>query len=383
MIGELVAALPLLIWLYLLLARGGFWRISPPAAQLPPQSGAAKTIVAVIPARDEAAGIGETVKSILQQSYAGSIHIIVVDDGSVDGTASAAAEAAASLGASARLTVITGAPLRAGWTGKLWAMSHGVAAAAALDPDYLLFTDADIHHDPGNIGALVANAETHGRDLVSYMVELPVATFAEKCLIPAFVFFFLQLYPPSWIASPRSKMAGAAGGCMLMRPQALAAIGGLEAIRSQLIDDCALARATKAAGGSIWLGLTRTARSTRGYASFTQIARMISRSAFNQLHHSYLLLTATIIGLGLTYVLPPLLLLSGNPISIALGAGAWALMCIGYAPMVRFYRLTPLWSLCLPAIALFYAAATIHSALQYLLRRGGSWKGRVQDAPLK
>jgi hopene-associated glycosyltransferase HpnB len=382
-IEQLVAALSLLIWLYLLLARGGFWRISPPATQMLPQSGPAKKIVAVIPARDEVAGIGETVRSILQQRYAGAIHIVVVDDGSEDGTASAAAEAAASLGASTRLTVITGAPLRPGWTGKLWAMSQGVAAAAALEPDYLLFTDADIHHDPDNIGTLVGNAETHGRDLVSYMVELPVATFAEKCLIPAFVFFFLQLYPPSWIASPRSRTAAAAGGCMLMRPQALARIGGLEAIRSQLIDDCALARATKAGGGSIWLGLTHSARSTRGYESFTQIGRMISRSAFNQLRHSYLLLTATIMGLGLTYVLPPLLLLSGSPIAMALGAGAWASMCIGYAPMVRFYRLSPLWCLCLPAVALFYAAATAHSALQYLLRRGGSWKGRIQDPPVK
>jgi hopene-associated glycosyltransferase HpnB len=381
-IEQLVAALPLLIWLYLLLGRGGFWRISPPAP-LPPQSGASKKIVAVIPARDEVAGIGDSVQSILQQSYSGSVHIIVIDDGSVDGTASAAAEAAAHLGASARLTVIAGAPLQPGWTGKLWAMSQGVAAAAALEPDYLLFTDADIHHDPGNIGALVSNAETHGRDLVSYMVELPVATFAEKCLIPAFVFFFLQLYPPNWVASARFRTAAAAGGCMLMRPQALVGIGGLEAIRSQLIDDCALARVTKTAGGSIWLGLTCTARSTRGYESFNQIARMISRSAFNQLHHSHLLLTVTIIALGVTYVLPPLLLLSGNPVSIALGAAAWAAMCIGYAPMVRFYRLSPLWSLCLPAVALFYAAATMHSALQYVLRRGGRWKGRVQDLPVK
>ena len=379
MIEHALAALPLLIWLYLLLARGNFWHISRHLAPTLPNNDPTQAIVAIIPARDEAAAIGDSVKSILQQRYSGSIHVIVVDDGSIDGTASAAAEAAASIGASAQLTLIAGAPLRPGWTGKVWAMSQGAAAAAALNPEYLLFTDADIHHDPANIATLVVNAETHGRDLVSYMVELPVATLAEKSLIPAFVFFFLQLYPPQWIASTRYRMAGAAGGCMLMRPQALARIGGLEAIRSQLIDDCALARAAKGSGGSIWLGLTRTARSTRSYASFTQIGHMISRSAFNHLHHSYLLLAATIAGLCVTYVLPPLLLFSGNPVSIALGAGAWALMSICYAPMVRFYRLSPLWSLCLPAIAVFYAAATVHSALQYRLRRGGNWKGRIQD----
>jgi hopene-associated glycosyltransferase HpnB len=373
------AALPLIIWLYLLLARGAFWRIALPAAPALPPSAYTNKIIAVIPARDEVAVIGDTVGSILQQAYGGEIHVIVVDDGSTDGTANAAVATAARLGASTRLTVITGAPLRTGWTGKLWAMSQGVAAAAALEPDYLLFTDADIHHDPGNIVSLVANAEAHDRDLVSYMVELPTASLAEKCLIPAFVFFFLQLYPPKWIASSDSTTAGAAGGCMLMRPRALARMGGLEAIRSQLIDDCALARATKAGGGSVWLGLTHSAHSARGYESFAQIGRMISRSAFHQLRHSYLLLAATTLGLCVTYALPPLLLLSGDPLAITLGALSWALMSAAYVPIIRFYRLSPLWSLSLPVVALFYAVVTIHSALQYQRRRGGIWKGRIQD----
>ena len=382
MIVHVIAIVPLLIWLYLLLARGGFWRVPQQVAAALPNDDQTKKVVAIIPARDEATVIGDTVKSILQQIYGGAIHVIVVDDGSIDGTASAAGEAAANIAAAAGLTIISGAPLPPGWTGKPWAMSQGATAAAALDPDYLLFTDADIHHDPNNIAALVANAEAQDLDLVSYMVELSVMSFAEKFLIPAFVFFFLQLYPPRWIASPRCRTAGAAGGCMLMRPNALARIGGLQAIRSQLIDDCALARTVKAAGGSVWLGLTRTARSMRCYGSFTQIARMISRSAFYQLQHSYLLLGATIVGLGITYVLPPLLLIFGDPLAMALGAVAWALMSIAYAPMVRFYRLSPLWSLGLPAIALFYAGATVHSALQYALRRGGHWKGRVQDLRL-
>jgi hopene-associated glycosyltransferase HpnB len=382
MIAHALAALPLLIWLYLLLARGGFWRTSTQLSPAAPEHDLAAKVVAIIPARDEAAVVGDCVKSILQQSYSGAIHVIVVDDASSDGTAQVAGEAAASIGASARLTVLAGAPLASGWTGKLWAMTQGADAAAAFEPDYLLFTDADIHHRPDNIAALVGHAEAHALDLLSYMVELSVATPAEKFLIPAFVFFFLQLYPPRWIASRRLRTAGAAGGCMLMRPQALALSGGLQAIRSRIIDDCALARRIKAAGGSIWLGLTHTAASTRRYGSLTEIVRMISRSAFYQLHHSYLLLGATIIGLAVTYVLPPLLLVCGDPVSRALGLSAWALMSITYAPMIRFYRLSPLWSLCLPVVAVFYAGATIHSALLYGLRRGGRWKGRNQDLRL-
>jgi hopene-associated glycosyltransferase HpnB len=374
-----LAALSLLIWLYLLLARGGFWRIASDSARSPPALKLTRRVVAIIPARDEAAVIGQAVSSLLQQSYGSLLHVIVVDDGSTDGTASAALEAAERIGAAARLTVVAGAPLRPGWTGKLWAMSQGVAAAVALEPDFLLLTDADIYHQTSNVESLVANAENHRRDLVSYMVELRVATLAEKLLIPAFVFFFFQLYPPKWIASPHAATAAAAGGCMLLRRQMLARIGGLEAIRSQLIDDCALARATKAAGGSVWLQTTRTARSLRPYGSFAEIGRMISRSAFNQLRHSYLLLAATVLALSVTYLLPPLLLFAERPLPIALAAASWALMSGCYAPMVRFYRLSPLWSLCLPAIALFYAAATVHSALQYSLRRGGAWKGRIQD----
>jgi len=375
----LIAAVPALIWLYLLLAHGDFWRISRHFTPAPAQRDLARKIVAIIPARDEAALIGDTVNSLLRQEFAGSVHVIVIDDGSADGTGVAALDEAARLGASAALTVIHGAPVPPGWSGKVWAMAQGVEAAAALDPDYLLFTDADIHHDADNVAALVTLAEAHHRDLVSYMVRLSTTSFAERCLIPAFVFFFFSLYPPAWIASPRRRTAGAAGGCILIRPQALARSGGLQSIRSQIIDDCALARAIKAAGGSLWLGLTRTARSTRPYGTFSQIGRMISRTAFNQLHHSYWLLAATMLGLFCTYLLPALLLLSGQPAPVALGAAAWALMSIGYAPMIRFYGLSPLWSVCLPAIAVFYAAATLCSALQYRLGRGGSWKGRVQD----
>jgi hopene-associated glycosyltransferase HpnB len=373
-----LAAAPLLIWLYLLWCRAGFWRLSQrlpaPHAEVPHAR-----VAVIIPARDEAALIGDSIRSLLQQSYRGQLDVIAVDDGSTDGTAEEAIRAAVEIGAAARLMVLRGAPLPAGWSGKLWAMSQGVEAASGLNADYLLLTDADIHHEPDAVAALVAKAETAHCDLVSCMVELRAQTVAERALVPAFVFFFFMLYPPDWIASRGSRTAAAAGGCMLMRPRALAAIGGLASIRSALIDDCALARATKAAGGDIWLGLTRSARSTRPYGSFAAVGRMISRTAFNQLHHSYLLLAATLAGLGITYVLPPALLLSGDRVSIACGAGAWTLMTIAYGPIVRFYRLPMPWALTLPVVAVFYAAATAHSAMQYALRRGGDWKGRVQD----
>jgi len=379
MILDALAALAVLIWLYLLLARGGFWRVSAQLAQPPVDDDLARAIVAVIPARNEAGVIGDAVRSLLQQNFGGSMHVVVVDDGSTDGTDGAAVQAAAGIGALAQLSVISGAPLPPEWSGKVWAMSQGVVAAARLMPDYLLLTDADIHHAPENVAALLTIAEAQSRDLVSFMVKLRQDTFAEKTLIPAFVFFFLLLYPPAWIARADRRIAGAAGGCILLRPAALERIGGLRAIRSQIIDDCALARAVKDAGGSIWLGLTRSARSIRSYGSFTEIGRMISRTAFNQLRHSYALLIATIAGLILTYLLPPLLLLSGRPVAMILGATGWILMSLAYAPVVRFYRQSPLWSVCLPAIALFYAAATIHSAVQYGLGRGGRWKGRIQD----
>jgi hopene-associated glycosyltransferase HpnB len=374
--AETLGLLSLLTWVYLLLARGGFWRMSAESSAAPASTA---RVVAVIPARDEADLIGDTVHALLQQTHVVPLQVIVVDDASTDGTADAAASAAAAVGASERLTVVRGAPLPVGWSGKLWAMAQGVQAAAPLDADYLLFTDADIHHEADAVAAMVAKAQTGRFDLVSCMVELRTQTLAEKLLVPAFVFFFFMLYPPNWIASPRARTAGAAGGCMLMRPRALGAMGGLETIRSALIDDCALARAAKTSGARIWLGLTRRSRSTRAYGSFGAVGRMISRTAFNQLRHSYLLLGATLAGLCLTYVVPPVLLFSGDPIPMALGAGAWLFMSIVYWPIERFYRLPAPWALTLPAVALFYAAATTHSAVQYALHRGGQWKGRIQD----
>lgn len=374
-----ISIIPVLIWVYLLIARGQFWRVAARRAAVVPAP-AARCVVVLIPARNEARVIGTTVASLARQRFNGFIHLVVIDDDSTDGTGEAAVAAARAAGALPRFTLLRGAALPADWTGKLWALSQGVAAAAELKADYFLFTDADICHGPTSVASLVADAEAHDRDLVSRMVRLSAATSAERLLIPAFVFFFFKLYPPAWVAAPERKLAAAAGGCILIRPEALARAGGLQAIRSKIIDDCALARAVKDSGGRISLELAADTRSLRSYASSTEIGDMISRTAFAQLHHSYLLLAVTLLGLFLTYLLPAGLLLSGDPALVYPGLAALLLMSICYLPMVRFYGLSPLWSLCLPLIALFYAGAVIHSAVQFARGSGGKWKGRAQDA---
>jgi hopene-associated glycosyltransferase HpnB len=375
-----LAAIPVLIWIYLLLARGCFWRISKSLERSSNSEPRTKRVVAVIPARNEAEVIGEAVASLLSQDFPTPLEIVVVDDASTDATAAIAKSAAKRGGAPERLTVIRAKPLIPGWTGKLWALSQGVAAAMARAPDYLLLTDADIRHGKRSVAELIAVAESRGCDLASLMVKLKCETWAEKALIPAFVFFFLMLYPPAWIASDRKRTAGAAGGCILIRPEALRRIGGLASIRSEIIDDCALARAVKRSGGKIWMGLSASTESIRSYGSFAEIGRMISRTAFNQLHHSASILAGTMIGLFVTYLLPPVLLLSGKRLPIAFGAVACFLMAASYLPMVRFYKRSLLWSFSLPAIALFYMGATLHSAFCYWSGKGGKWKDRIQDA---
>jgi len=377
---QAIAAVPVLIWIYLLLGRGAFWRIGVRPPRLAEAPG--RRVVVIIPARNEAAVIGATITSLARQVFDGVIDLIVVDDGSADDTAAVATAAADAAGTLAHFRLIRGSGLPRGWTGKLWALTQGVAAAAQSGADYLLFTDADIHHGLKSVATLVATAEAQQRDLVSHMVKLSTITAVERLLIPAFVFFFFKLYPPAWIAAPRQvhKLAAAAGGCILIRPAALARIGGLQAIRSRIIDDCALARAVKDCGGRICLELSSDSRSLRPYRSAAEIGTMISRSAFAQLNHSYLALTATLLGLFLTYLLPVLLLLAGDAWLVGSGAAALLLMSLCYLPMVRFYGLSPLWSLCLPLIAAFYTGAVIHSAVQYARGSGGRWKGRVQDA---
>jgi hopene-associated glycosyltransferase HpnB len=372
-IAGIAAACAVLVWLYLLLGRGGFWRLNETEISAEP---VASRIAVVIPARNEAETIGQTIASLAAQNFAGPLHIFLVDDHSADGTAEIArASAGPDL-----LDVVAAPPLAAGWTGKTWALAEGVRQAEQFQPDYVLFSDADITHSPGGIAQLVARAEAGGYDLVSWMVRLRSETFAEKALIPAFVFFFLMLYPPAWTGSARHRTAGAAGGCILLRWEALMRMGGIAAIRRELIDDCALANAVKSTGGKVWLGVTSKTESIRGYGTFGEIGRMISRTAFWQLRHSVVLLLGTMVGMFVTYILPPLVLLTGRPTVMALGALAWILMIAAYTPSLRFYRLSPVWAPALPLVAVFYTGATIHSAMRFWTGRGGEWKGRMQDA---
>ena len=278
------------------------------------------------------------------------------------------------------VNVIPGRPLPPGWTGKVWAVQQGVELAMPLRTDFLLLTDADIEHAPGSLATLIDIAEAGGYDLASFMVKLHCTSFAEKLLVPVFVLFFFLLYPPEWVRDPRNRTAGAAGGCMLVRPAALERIGGMASIRQEIIDDCALARGVNCSGGKVWLGLAGETRSLRPYGSFAEIGRIIARTAFNQLHHSVWLLLATVLGMLLLYVLPLALMAGGSPRLAFAGAFAYGLMTFAYMPMVRFYRLNRLWALTLPLAGVFYTAATIQSAIEYWTGRGGAWKGRAQDA---
>ena len=336
-------------------------------------------IAAVIPARNEAGVIVRSVTSLLRQSCIGALHILVVDDNSSDGTGEVVRQIGAQAPNGERVTVISGRPLAAGWSGKLWAVQQGVEQALPLHPDFLLLTDADIEHAPNNVARLANIAQEGHYDLASFMVKLHCRSRAEKLLIPAFVFFFFMLYPPGWIRDPRRKTAGAAGGCMMIRPAALERAGGIAAIRHEIIDDCALARAVKRTDGRVWLGLTADTHSLRAYNSFAEIERMIARTAFNQLRHSVWLLGATVLGMLIVFLLPLGLLGSGSLTLATIGGLAYLLMSAAYLPMVRFYRLSPLWALTLPFSGVFYVGATIHSAVKYWSGKGGEWKGRAQD----
>jgi len=276
-----------------------------------------------------------------------------------------------------QLDILEGEALPAGWTGKLWALQQGVQHVGDA-PDYLLLTDADIGHAPDNLRALVSRAEQENRVLVSLMAKLSCTNWAERFLIPAFVFFFQMLYPFAWVAKPERRTAAGAGGCMLIRRAALESAGGIASVKAEIIDDCALARRLKAQG-SIWLGLTRRARSLRPYGGIAEIGRMISRSAYAQLGYSPWLLAGTIAGMVLTYMVPVVLaLFGGSDILRVVGLATWALMVLSFQPMLRFYRLSPLWGLALPAIGAAYTFFTLSSAVQVWRGRGGMWKGRAQ-----
>ncbi len=361
---------PLLAWLYLLFGRGMFWMTRERDDRDAPLPETWPSVVAVVPARDEAYVIARSIGSLLAQDYKGSFRVILVDDQSGDGTA----EAALALNGD-RLTVITGAPRPAGWTGKLWAVKQGVTAA--VSPDYLWLTDADIAHTNNNLSKLVARAEAGKLVLTTLMAKLHCGNAAERLLIPAFVFFFDLLYPFGWVNDLKNKTAAAAGGCMLVKREALEAAGGIDAIKGEIIDDCAMGRLMKAQG-PVWLGLTDRSVSVRPYEGFSEIRRMVSRSAYAQLGYSPLQLAGTVIGMILVYVAAPFVAIFAHGAAQLAGIAAWAAMVIAFAPMLRFYRLSPVIGLAMPLIGALYGLFTLDSAIQHWRGRGGMWKGRAQ-----
>ncbi len=378
-----LAAVSLLVWLGLVLAHGGFWRADQRLGPAPTGApGPLPRVVAVVPARDEAAVIARSIGSLLRQRYDGAFKVVLVDDHSSDGTAEIARAAAAEAGAGDRLVVTRAAPLPDGWAGKMWAVAQGVIKAEELEPeaDYVLFTDADIEHGDDALARLVAKAEAGRLDMVSLMVLLNCRSAAEKLLIPAFVYFFQKLYPFRRVNDPRRRLAAAAGGCMLVRRAALERAGGIPAIKSAIIDDCALARAIKA-GGPIWLGLTRRSASIRPYPAVADVWNMVARTAYTQLRYSPLLLLGTVLGMVLVYIVPPAAVVAGaavrSPWLVGLGGAAWLLMMASFLPTLRLYRMGPWHAPALPVAALLYTLMTVDSAWRHWRGRGGGWKGRT------
>ncbi len=391
-IGLGLTSLSLVIWMGLLCFRGQFWRcdqlLDNGRGELPQLKGEEyASVCAVIPARNEAEMLPMTLRSLLQQSYPGEFTIVLVDDHSTDGTAEFAQGMAEALLKRDRLQVIAAAPLPSGWTGKLWAMAQGIEKAETLTrlPDYFLLTDADIEHDVNNLSRLVAKAQQDDLDLVSLMVLLRCESFWEKLLIPAFVFFFQKLYPFRWVNNPKYSTGAAAGGCILIRREALTRIGGIATLRDALIDDCTLGQAVKSTSkNGIWLGLSQRTRSKRAYDSLETIWDMVARTAFTQLNYSPWLLFGTLIAMTLVYIVPPVGGiwggLMGNWLVAIAGFTTWLLMAIAYLPTIRLYRCSRWLAFGLPAIAFLYTLMTIDSALRHWQGKGGAWKGRVYPA---
>jgi hopene-associated glycosyltransferase HpnB len=361
-----VALASLAAWLWLALVWGWFWRTD---QRLPPPfvPRAWPSVAVVVPARDEAAMLPRTLPTLLAQDYAGPFRVVVVDDGSIDGTG----DLARALGAE----VVDPGELPPGWTGKLWALRRGIVEAG--DVEFLLFTDADIAHSPSSLTALVSSASD--LDLVSQMARLRVRSGWERLIVPAFVYFFAMLYPFRWVNRPGARTAAAAGGCSLVRRSALERAGGLDTVHDAVIDDVAIGRAIKRSGGRLWLGLADHVESVRPYPRLADLWQMVARSAFSQLRYSAWLLIGTVLGLGLVFV-APVAALAGGAVAAALGGVTWLLMAATFVPMLRYYSQPVLLAFTLPFIAFLYLAMTIDSARHHWLGRGAAWKGRTYSS---
>lgn len=385
MTGLAIAALSVLaFWTAFLLDRKRAWpgacflRTAPPAPKAP-----AGSVAVVVPARDEARAIAVTLPTLLMQGDSVA-RLVVVDDRSTDGTGEIATRLARRSQLADRVRIISPGPPPPGWTGKVHALASGYRSLEDL-PDrgplrYVLFADADIRHPSGSIDALYREAEEGPFQLVSVMARLHSVAFWEKVLVPPFVYFFQILYPFRRVSDPHSRVAAAAGGCMLIRESMLRQIGGLSAIRAATIDDLALARCVKAAGGRCWLGFHPEIVSVRSYDGLAGIVNMVARSAFTQLRFRYSGLLVTIAALALLFVSPPLLLLAGvlarDPVCWGPAAVAWAIQSWTILPVVRYHTVPAAYAVTLPLGALLYAGMTLLSAWRHATGRKTLWKGR-------
>ncbi|MCX5113014.1 glycosyltransferase [Streptomyces sp. NBC_00378] len=378
-----IAVGSLAAWVWLLLGQGFFWRTDQRLPRREPPAGW-PSVAIVVPARDEADMLPVSLPSLLAQDYPGRAEIFLVDDCSKDGTGDVARALSVRYGGLPVTVVSPGEP-EPGWTGKLWAVRHGISLARTREPEYLLLTDADIAHEPDSLRELVAAAGSGGFDLVSQMARLRVSSLWERLVVPAFVYFFSQLYPFRWVNRAGARTAAAAGGCVLLRTGAAQRARVPESIRQAVIDDVSLARVVQRSGGRIWLGLAERVDSVRPYPRLADLWRMVSRSAYAQLRHSPPLLLGTVLGLALVYLVPPAALvaglLTGDPVAAWTGGLAWAVMTATYLPMLRYYRQS-LWSApLLPFTAVLYLLMTVDSAVQHYRGRGAAWKGRTYARP--
>ncbi|MFF4665554.1 glycosyltransferase [Streptomyces sp. NPDC001282] len=378
-----IATGSLAAWVWLLLGQGFFWRTDQrmPVRRAPERW---PSVAIVVPARDEADMLPVSLPSLLTQDYPGVAEVFVVDDCSEDGTGDVARALSVRYGGLPVTVASPGEP-EPGWTGKLWAVRHGMALARARRPEYLLLTDADIAHEPDSLRELVSAAVSGGFDLVSQMARLRVSSVWERLVVPAFVYFFSQLYPFRWVNRAGARTAAAAGGCVLLRTKAADRARVPESIRQAVIDDVSLARAVRRGGGRIWLGLAERVDSVRPYPRLADLWRMVARSAYTQLRHSPVLLLGTVLGLALVYLAPPVALvaglLGGDPVAAWAGGAAWAVMAGTYLPMLRYYRQSPWSAPLLPFTALLYLLMTVDSAVRHHRGRGAAWKGRTYARP--
>ena len=407
LVFAVLAWISLVIWVVLLVGRGGFWRMNlhlPDAdvdadAEAESSGEAAEArawpaVTAVVPARDEAEILPLTLPSVLVQDYPGPYSVIVVDDASTDGTGKVASALAEAAPGGAPLHVLRGSGPPPGWAGKVAAMDRGFGAVST-ETEYVLFTDSDIAHPADSVRRLVQRAQAGELDLVSLMARLSTDSTAERMIVPAFVFSFFQLYPPAWVNRPGMRMAAAAGGCMLVRRERLEQVGGLAGIADARIDDVALGTLLKRGpgsaskkddegGGRIWLGVTTGVRSLRPYPRLADLWDMIARSAYTQLRYNPWLLLGTIIGLVLTYGVPPILGVVGLATQrwgVAIPAlAAWAVLSASFVPVLRLYHLRWWRAPLLPGVMALYGAMTVDSARRHRQGRGGAWKGRVIES---